>query len=607
MGDDTDTEKSTQDLWDQIEKTPHFRWMSEAGKMFKTVRDLAEQRGERELALQAQFEIEIHHLGVSHPFINKDYRQRFAGMFGHSDGTEWPCLEGFSPEQFDHYEHRLHDTANPFLKCRYADVLFECHPKGCRLTRLELGMILVHLLQETGTSHLNQSEPEYPLCLFDIARAADVSIRLHSAELLTPVIKRLMALSQSLDGKRLRWVYEISRIMRGVFSSPLGATVSNEVYAALVRRVDEARAFFLESEELLMWHRNFCKELVAWGRLLPWAEVDLANYQREIGESYEREATIAVNQYGSNIMKAVILEDALRHYEKIGAKEKRDKLKVLVRQAYAASKAESCQIHRTMKIPIEEIEKRLSQYKELSVANSLCQVASDEGLVVDLASVEEQTADDKDASPFEFEIPKFVLDDDRKVFAADSDCSRFQYLANINYKTKLLINAEALLKAIFRVLIEQRGMEDQDVIGFLRRWPPLDERNAAILTVGIERFFARDYVSALHVLVPQFECCLRRMFAQAGYPTTTSREGGTQYEQPLGSFLKQEDVKSALGPNFHKYVEMVMVDQTGFNLRNDVAHGLIRPEECNETNTLMVIHLFLILTQCEVEPRQPEQ
>ena len=77
------------------------------------------------------------------------------------------------------------------------------------------------------------------------------------------------------------------------------------------------------------------------------------------------------------------------------------------------------------------------------------------------------------------------------------------------------ITVDVLFKEIFRILIEERRMSKDDLIDFLKCWPLLDERNTAILSVGIERFFARDYISALHILVPQFESCLRRMFAQA--------------------------------------------------------------------------------------------
>jgi hypothetical protein len=359
--------------------------------------------------------------------------------------------------------------------------------------------------------------------------------------------------------------------------------------------VDESRAYFWESEDLLTWHRHFCEELIAWGRLLKWEDVRIGGYEREIGESYEHEAGVKAHKYDSHMMKARFLEKALQHYINIGITEKISELKIRIREAYVASQKEYIPRTWTLKIPTADIEKLLAPYRTLPVEDCLGRAASDLRLVIDAASVEKQTLDEKATSPFMFAVPNFVIDDDRKVFQSDSDDDSFKFMANHEYKMAL-IKVQVLLERVFHVLTEERGLKAEDFFSFLRRWPILDERNAALLEVGIERFFARDYVSTLHILVPQLECCVRRMFAKAGYPTTIIKKGTTQQEQTFTKFLEREEVKDFLGTNFHRYLEMVMVDQTGLNLRNDIAHGLIKPEDCNETNAQTVLHLLLMLT-----------
>lgn len=44
------------------------------------------------------------------------------------------------------------------------------------------------------------------------------------------------------------------------------------------------------------------------------------------------------------------------------------------------------------------------------------------------------------------------------------------------------------------------------------------------------------------------------------------------------------------------YIRIVMVEQTGWNLRNRIAHGLIRPQDCTEVEAVTVLHLYLLLT-----------
>ncbi len=595
------------ELLERIEKTSYLRRMEEAGSVFKEVYDLATKRGEAEIALHARFEIEITHLATVDSFVKNDCSPRFVARLGYSDGGEWPSLCNFSKEQYSYYEHRLNETSNPFLKCRYAGVLFECYPRGLKLNKFELGRMLVDLLIETALAHLGQTKPNSLAFIWDIARAADVAIKLNNVKMLSCVVATLTTVIKNWANEDLKHLRDTSLIMRGIYSSPLGSQVPPDTYTIVTRRVEEARAFFLESEDLLHWHRSFCEELVAWGGLLGWPDDTLDAYRREIGESYEREAEAHATRYGSSKLAASFLEDALKHYRDIGATDKMDELKVRIREAHRASLKEYYPVSWTVEVPSEEIEKRLSPYRNLSVSDGLLHMASDDSLIVDVTSVEKRTYENTESSPLMSRIPRFIIDDDRKVFQSDSPETTFKWHFDSEYKKDLLVTAEALLTEVFRLLKETRGMTKEDVIDFLRNWPLEDERNITIVSVGIERFFAGDYVSALHILVPQFESCLRRMFAQARYPTTSIRESDTQHEQSLTTFLEREDVKAALEPNFHKYIQFVMVDQTGFNLRNDVAHGLIKPGDCNESNALMVIHLFLILTRFRIAPATGDQ
>ena len=110
-------------------------------------------------------------------------------------------------------------------------------------------------------------------------------------------------------------------------------------------------------------------------------------------------------------------------------------------------------------------------------------------------------------------------------------------------------------------------------------------------------FFEDDFISSLHILVPQFESCLRRMFSQAGFATTSIKRGMAQHEETFNEFLNREDVKDVLGASFHKCIQMVMVEQTGHNLRNKIAHGLVTVEDCNKEINCLILFLYLQITK----------
>ncbi|WP_146065524.1 DUF4209 domain-containing protein [Paenibacillus sp. UNC499MF] len=89
-----------------------------------------------------------------------------------------------------------------------------------------------------------------------------------------------------------------------------------------------------------------------------------------------------------------------------------------------------------------------------------------------------------------------------------------------------------------------------------------------MVEIGIRKFFEEAYVSSLHILVPQFESCLRKMFSQAGFATTSIKRGMAQHEETFNKFLSRDDIKEVLGESLHKFIQMIMVEQTGLNLCN---------------------------------------
>ena len=119
----------------------------------------------------------------------------------------------------------------------------------------------------------------------------------------------------------------------------------------------------------------------------------------------------------------------------------------------------------------------------------------------------------------------------------------------------------------------------------------LDVGTREMIAVGCERLIAEDFVSAVHVLVPRFEDCLRQHLRSIGVDTTRFNadvgDGTSRTDDaPLGALLRSSlpdgrMVREYLGEDLWDHIDGILNSQTGMNLRNDVAHGLIRPPACS--------------------------
>ncbi|WP_214626540.1 DUF4209 domain-containing protein [Paenibacillus agaridevorans] len=163
-----------------------------------------------------------------------------------------------------------------------------------------------------------------------------------------------------------------------------------------------------------------------------------------------------------------------------------------------------------------------------------------------------------------------------------------------------MINVQLILElallSVFNLTTEEKGLNADVFLEKLKSWELMNENNFTIISVGVRSFFNEDSISSLHVLVPQFEVCVRHMFVKAGAATSSIKKGMAQHEETFNEFLKREDVIQSLGDAVHKYIQFVMVEQSGMNLRNNIAHGLIKAEACNKSINVLVLHLFLVLT-----------
>ena len=117
-----------------------------------------------------------------------------------------------------------------------------------------------------------------------------------------------------------------------------------------------------------------------------------------------------------------------------------------------------------------------------------------------------------------------------------------------------------------------------------------------MIRVGVERYFAEDHVSAIHILVPQLEDVLRRIIGKLGVSTTSHGTDGFTREKPLEIVLETPQLKVLLGDQDWWYFKYVLIHQLGENLRNDVAHGLLDKNRCTSGLTETVLHLFFRLT-----------
>lgn len=96
-----------------------------------------------------------------------------------------------------------------------------------------------------------------------------------------------------------------------------------------------------------------------------------------------------------------------------------------------------------------------------------------------------------------------------------------------------------------------------------------------VFALGLAAGFNGEFITALHVLMPQVEHAIRMVLAQQGAMTSKIDEEGVQDERSLNELLYCDVARRAFGTDLLFEMQGLLVERFGGNLRNRTAHGLL--------------------------------
>lgn len=126
----------------------------------------------------------------------------------------------------------------------------------------------------------------------------------------------------------------------------------------------------------------------------------------------------------------------------------------------------------------------------------------------------------------------------------------------------------------------------------------IEEGNLKIISVGLQKYFDRDYISALHILVPQFESVFLKTSEKCGIDIVAldQKQGIATRTKTLSEYyLDSDEFKKVWGEDFCRQIKFILFEQLGYRIRHKIAHGEIIKEECNFQNTTLILYLYLVL------------
>lgn len=177
------------------------------------------------------------------------------------------------------------------------------------------------------------------------------------------------------------------------------------------------------------------------------------------------------------------------------------------------------------------------------------------------------------------------------------------------FSTQIHIAVQAIVLPALNTLIVEHRLSRDLIQSLCEQSPIVPEGRERLLANALWMGFEFDFASAIHLLCPQVEHMVRVQLKTHG-AITSKLEHGIETENGLSTLLKLEEAKEVFGEDLVFELEAIFSKVLGFNLRNEVSHGLLDDDTSASSASVYAWWLVLKLVSrsfCGLTPKQAAQ
>ncbi len=173
------------------------------------------------------------------------------------------------------------------------------------------------------------------------------------------------------------------------------------------------------------------------------------------------------------------------------------------------------------------------------------------------------------------------------------------FIENYGMNMNLSISS---INRVFSELIKKKQFTQENLMGLVISKGIFTGEFLLKLEAVLERRFANDYLSAIHILVPMFDKVFMHFSGLLGLDiyTYNGRQTSTRNKTLSVEILKSEEFIKVWGEDFCYMLSYFLYDPNAQRFRHKVAHGDITVSECNFT-TFNIVFFFLLRVIIKVQ------
>ncbi len=516
-------------------------------------------------------------------------------LLGERGGRRTFMLDDLNENQLSFLSRIVTKISDDELRARIADALW-IKKSDHQMAKLAIESYLASATVVEDPQHWNA-------CAKRIERAADVAaVRGKKSECMDSVVSHIESVLDKYDGKDPMFLS--GKLMEILLKHKKGDLAKYSALSEKIAAEADVQGGFYKA-------RQFWEVLAK--------QKHLANDKkgkREAGiryaETFVREAEKHANAEKPGYMQAShFIGQAIAAYRKLEGglgleKQRVDELHAKLLEYQGKSTSEMGTVSTTIDLS-EEVKAAVERIKGKTLTEAINALVMMD-LVPKIEDLRSQVTESAQAAPLTHIIGGTIVNEAGKVIANtpgmlsdDPDESEAAMLANMNktadYHFFTAVNG--IIEPSRKQLVGEHNLDKLDFLNYLKNNSLIATKRERIWNKALMAGLKGDLMEAIHLLMPQFEHTIRYLLFQSGVITSNIDKDGIQQEYDLNRTLRMPEVEAMFGKDLTFTLRCLLVEKTGSNLRNKMAHGLMNQEEYDSPSCAFL--WWLLLHLCCVE------
>lgn len=509
-------------------------------------------------------------------------------VLNNDDGTatESPSIKLVTQEILEYWEERSKKADHPILKLRYADLVWDFSKNITdKPPHFSLGHTIVDSTIAIATQGCHKYETDV---ITKLERALFVALSINDSERINKLRDTIIQYEDSIadDKKPGLWGFSFDLLLKNK-----KIPISEKIQQKIIQDLEDRLAKLSDTSNktnLEPWAAEAAAlRLAGYYRSLNQTE-SIRNVLLKFGTAFE-----VASEDASALQTSAWLQRVHSVYLDYGLREEAEKVAIKLKEIGPKVNEEMKPISHEMKISHEDMQKYINSIIDDDLESTFVRIAIH--YIPKKDQVENQLKDLAQKAPISYLVPRQIQDHQGRPVAfigslEDDLIGNIVHLSAQNMGISVVF-----LRRVMKKFISKFKLTPQKIIDYFYQSSVFDEDKREIILNGIKAYLENNHLTAIHLLIPQIESAFRKLVEHTGGSVLKPSRGGGLHLKTLDELLRDQRIINIFGEDMSLYFRILLTDQRGWNLRNDVCHG-ISPAATFQVNISdRVFHTLLCL------------